>query len=219
MKRVILDSLPLCNEFLKANKCFANGKNFPVTHLYATAAQSRWCYENLWGIYLTKPQYTWMALWMAATSRSHLKKRQIQYHRPQREVGDYVGHITIYSPDVNPVDFLCDQAYVYLFDLQAFENLSLLDISSIRQSSNPEHFLNSHGFARRIVERRSRIYDAWLHNSQEPLLVDVDEWQVACINREQIAPSTEIVLTKNLISQLESRVKLFSGEVGENYIV
>ncbi|MBI2637652.1 MAG: hypothetical protein HYW88_02010, partial [Candidatus Sungbacteria bacterium] len=79
MEKRTLDSVVALNELLHHNNYFANGKNFPVTHLYETSANSRWPYENIWGIYLTKPHYAWMALWMSITSRTRLKKRQVKY--------------------------------------------------------------------------------------------------------------------------------------------
>lgn len=220
MKKEKIDSLVDCNEFLKENHCFANGKNVRVEYLYATAAKSRWCYENLWGIYLAKPEFSWMALWMAITSRPRLKKRQTQYVSPNTSEGDWVGHIRIFNPlNLRFADILCEEAYLYLFDYDDILSLPRIDISEARGNAESEKILISQGLRKAIICRRGKEYEAWISESRIPLLVSIDEWQAALINIEKLYPQKEIIVSKKAIEELSARIHWLPAEVGENYLV
>lgn len=220
MEKLILDSVESCNKFLKTNRYLTNGKNFRVNHLYATAANSRWCYENLWGIYLAKPQFAWMALWIAITSRSQLKKRQVRYFSPKIIRQDFIGRISIFNPqNIGLIDILCKKAYIYLFDPDEFDNFFRLDISNIRASDEKERVLIRNGFQQKVIKRRGRNYNTWMHSLKTPLIVDIDGWQIAVVNVEKIMPRIEVTITKRLIQELAIRIRWLKKEVGENYIV
>lgn len=111
------------NSILEGIEYWANGKNFKVDHLHDTKASSRWELENIFGIYLTKPEYAWMALWMAVTSRKNLKKRHLRYFVPKTSQGDFIGKIEIFSEGDNVADFFCEKAYLYLFDKKKYEDI------------------------------------------------------------------------------------------------
>ncbi|MBI5732883.1 hypothetical protein HY967_02920 [Candidatus Jorgensenbacteria bacterium] len=219
MKTQYIDSLESLNEVLKRNLCFANGKNFKIEHLYATSANSRWPHENLWGIYLAKPWYTWMAVWMAITSRSLLKKRQIQYVSPKIAEGDHIGHITLYNPEnLSIKEMLCNEAYLYLFEID-WENIEILNISHAITAEIKQRVLLKNGFEEKTIFKRKKEYHALVALTKEKLVVNVDEWQIALINIETIVPTTEVILGKEVIEALASRITWSKEEIGENYIV
>ena len=83
-----INSIEDLQELLKNNCYWANGKSFPVNHLHATGAQSRWEYENVYGIYLTQPHFAWMAMWMGSTNRETVQKRNLTYIIPKTENND-----------------------------------------------------------------------------------------------------------------------------------
>jgi hypothetical protein len=217
-EKIVLNSIEECNGLLKKNSMFANGKNIRVTSLYETSAKSRWDYENLWGIYLAKPEFAWMALWIAITSRTSLRKRQIKYIPPQTEKGDYIGKISIYNPEnIELEKIFSREAYIYLFNNKQFLNFSLFDISDAnKEEKGPEIFRN--GFVRDTVIRRGREYKTIVKHQAVPTLVDIDEWQVAVIGIPEIVPDIEVVITAELIKELESRITWSPAEVGEEYI-
>ena len=219
MKKRILDSLESCNTLLQENSYLANGKNFRVNHLYATSAKSRWPHENIWAIYLAKPQFAWMALWMAMTSRNQLKKRQIRYIRPEAAAGDYIGRIEIFNPqNINPTDLLCQEAYLYLFDPEILRGFARLDISNIGGGTNKQESLLNSGFKCRAIRQRGKHYDAFVYSQSDNLIVDIDEWQAAIVSVEKIVPNIEVILTRTLIEQLATRIQWLEEEVGEDYI-
>ncbi|TAL49830.1 hypothetical protein EPN81_04515 [Patescibacteria group bacterium] len=114
MKRKVISREQDLQDLLARNQAYANGKNSPVAHLYATVATSRFDIENIFGIYLTRPAYAWMALWMAVTNREVLRKRHLTYYAPRD--GDSIGSIAVGGTDVSLGDLLCDQAFLYLFE-------------------------------------------------------------------------------------------------------
>lgn len=219
MERIVFASIKSCNSFLKTNNYLANGKNFRLDFLYATSANSRWPYENIWGIYLTKSQFTWMALWMAVTSRSRLQKRQIRYFFPDTMNGDYIGRIAIYNPrDLSRHDVIQEKAYVYLFNPLAFQSLTRLDVSGEIKFAKKTALINN-GFEQKIVKRRGKTYHTFISSLTHPLFVDIDEWQVAIVGIEEIVPDIEIILEKEFIQELAARILWHEEEIGENYIV
>jgi len=219
MKRVLIDSFESCQRLLEMNRCFANGKNIQVDLLYATSANSRWPYENIWGVYLAKPQFAWMALWMAVTSRSRLQKRQVRYFIPKTAEGDYIGKIAIYNPqNLSRQEVVQEKAYLYLFDPVSFQGLPRLDISDQPKSAKKTALIRS-GFEQKIVKRREKTYSALVNSSGSSLLVDIDEWQVAIVGPEEVVPSIEVVLDRELTRQLVKRIQWSDEEIGEDYIV
>ena len=219
MEKRVLDSIDSLNTLLKTNTFPANGKNFQVDRLYATSAVSRWLYENIWGIYLAKPQFAWMALWMAVTSRARLKKRQIKYFFPDTANGDYIGRVEIFNPDnLELKDIVCEKAYLYLFEPKNFQNLRKIDVSLEKNGNKKAKILLGYGFKQKTVFKRGKNYNAYVYSANEKILVDIDDWQVAIVNIEEIEPSIEFTLSSNLIKELAGRIQWLKEEVGENYI-
>lgn len=219
MERVSVNTLPSLNLLLADNRFLANGKNFPIDRLYATSASSRWSYENLWGIYLAKPEFAWMAVWMAATSRSRIQKRQIRYVCPSTEQGDHVGRIEVYSPlPFAPRYFLLDRAYLYLLDPADLSDLSYLTIAE-KEGPAKIAALERQGFRWESVRRRGKQYRALVAASIGPAVIDIDRWQVAIVRKATIVPAIEVSIGSAVISELAVRISRSSQEVGENYIV
>ena len=220
MEKRVLDSIDSCNTLLKTNGFWANGKNFQVDILYATSASSRWPYENIWGIYLAKPHFAWMALWMAVTSRTRLKKRQIRYFFPDMANGDYIGQVGIFNPELLELkDIVCEKAYLYLFDQKYFPNLRKIDISGKEDENKKAEALIKYGFEQKTVFRRGKNYNnAYVFSTSDPVIVDIDDWQIALVNIEEITPNIEITITNKLITELSGRIQWLNEEVGENYI-
>ena len=215
-----VDSISVLNKLLKHNYFFANGKNFPITHLYETSANSRWPYENLWGIYLTKPHFAWMALWMAVTSRASLKKRHVKYFSPARVLGDHIGGISIFNPDALELkDILCEKAYLYFFDPLFLQNLPCINLSEVKSAAEKIAELTKNSFDQRTFAKREKNYTAYVNSSNENLVVDIDDWQVAVINVEKLVPVIEIMLTGKIIGELGNKIEWLKKEVEENYIV
>lgn len=205
--RKTLDCIESCNQLLKANTFFANGKNFRVGHLYNSCAASRLPHENLFGVYLAKPQFAWMALWLAVTSRAHLRKRQVNYFRPHYDCGDWVGRAGIFNPRKLPVAaVLCQQAYLYLFDPSNFRHFPRLDLSGIISAKDKEASLAHNGFRKDTMVRDDESYATFIPLFTEGMIVDIDEWQVALISAPQVIPDAEFVISTNTIRQLSERV-------------
>lgn len=210
-------SLLACNAELETNVLFANGKNFQTGHLYETAAKSRWPYENIWGIYLAKPRFAWMALWMAVTSREKIKKRQLKYFSPDFSAGDFLGRMGVFNPEGLPLeDTLSQEAYLYFFDLD-FADFEGLDIRTKASAEEKKSALLDAGFEKRIVQKRGKDYSAYV--SENKLIVDIDEWQVAVVGAKKLVPKIEIIIERGAILELAKRICSLDEEVGENYIV
>lgn len=217
-EQLVLNSLESCNDFLRDNIMFSNGKNFRLKFLYATSAKSRWDYENLWGIYLAKPGFSWMALWIAVTSRTAIKKRQIKYLAPKIGEGDHVGSVAIYNPENIGLDkIFLDEAYLYLFDPDNFLAFPRLDILSINKAEKGSEILQN-GFQRVTIDRRGKKYSTIARQQESPLFVDIDEWQVAVVGVPEMVPSTEVIITGELIKEMASRIIWSAEEIGEEYI-
>ncbi len=216
MERIYVKNLAELNDILSEGRYYANGKNIPVDHLYATAANSRWKYENIWGIYLTNEYYSWMALWMAVTSRDKIRKRQIRYIAPKKEGGDFIGTIEIYNPDdITHQDIFCDNAYLYLFSKDRFLNMAKIDL---RNSPNGAD-LFSQRFQSKEVAKSGELRECYVSRSTEPIMTLIDNWQVACINIDQLVPDKELILTKELIDTLSRQVSHTDKEIGQDYIL
>ncbi len=218
MRQSVLSSMEECNAFLRQNCFLVNGKNHPVTHLYATSEQSRWGYENLWGVYFTKSNYAWMALWMAVMSRAVLRKRQILYYTPDHAAGDSIGRIAVSTPSQALAESaLGEQAYLYCFDPRRFLGMPMYRVSHEPKDAKVAA-LGRLGFQQRTVHARGKVYDA-LIGGTGPALVDIDAWQVALVGREEVYPDVEVTIQPLLIQALRQRVQWRSDEVGEEYIV
>ncbi len=209
METTTVTNLDDINHILSQNSYHANGKNFKIDYLYQTVANSRWNYENIFGIYLAKPEYAWMAFWMAITSREMVRKRQIQYISPRGK--DSVGNIVIYNPEnLSLDDMLCEKAYLYLFDIDTnIEVLDLTTCNSVLQAM----------FVWSKIERGDVIKTGYKPLFRNKTLVDIDRWQVALVNYEKYTPIKEIILSKKLIKELKHRIIFTQKEIGKNYII
>ncbi|HEU0050857.1 MAG TPA: hypothetical protein VFQ60_02250 [Patescibacteria group bacterium] len=220
MKQERLDRLDQLSVFLRENERYAaNGKNFSVDHLYATAAKSRFEYENLLGIYLTHPAYTWMAVWMAVTNRQILRKRQLEYYRPNHRLGDMIGKLGLFLHGQTkvPCDALVSTAYIYLFDLDAVGPMLVTDLRLL-PSKEKMQALQRLGFSWQLFYRRNRVIRALAPVDTERGYVLIDEWQLAVVNVPYLMPAIELVLTEPLIRELRERVLCIPHEPGEDYI-
>lgn len=209
MKNITITNLSDLNNLFSKNVYYANGKNFRIDYLYPTCANSRWNYENIYGIYLAKPQYTWMAFWMAITSRQKIRKRQIKYVHPKEN--DSIGSITINNPDdILLEEILCNEAYLYLFDINKDMGVLNLDQNDLILKTK---------FQWSKITMGENIKAGYKPLFKEPTLVDVDCWQIALTNYDKCIPIKEIILNKQLIEELKDRITFVKEEVGENYII
>lgn len=111
MRKESVGTVQELGDILSRNTSFANGKNRPLDHLHATGACSRFVHENIYGIYFTNEDHAWMALWIAVTDRTKVRKRNITYVRPNEN--DAIGGVAVYSPDTS-LDVFCDDgAFIY----------------------------------------------------------------------------------------------------------
>ncbi len=205
-------------KFLEGNRAYANGKNDRVIHLYATAAQSRFEIENIYGIYLARPEYTWMAVWMAVTNRTKLRKRHLRYRAP-RDV-DRIGQLIIGGLDETPAprDLLSDRAFLYLFD-PAILPACIVDITKKPTEKERLTLLLSRGYAWQDVERHGRMRRALVPpTSETPTLLALDAWQVAIVQLPQLIPSIEVVLSGKVIHELSSRITFQKEMPGSDYL-
>jgi len=208
--RIITDVTEL-NKFLEEKKFYANGKNNRVDHLHETTAGSRWPLENIRGIYLAKPDFAWMAVWMAVVSRKRFRKRQICYFPPAAG-GKPLGGIGIYDPvRVGLSGSLCGEAYLYFFDLEPLSGVRTIDPRKDKNIFDKEfRIIPSDGtgagfFYKPVFAERS--------------IVIVDEWQVALVNFGKIVPVLEMVLSEEFISELGKWVRSVPDEIGKDYII
>lgn len=219
MKILHLDSLGDLNVLL-ANNCIpANGKNMAVDQLYPTAASSRWPHENIWGVYLAKPTHAWMAVWMAVTSRQCLRKRQLGYIRPEPKRGDHVGRVVVYNPQHEMIpDLLAGEPHLYLFDPEPLSHLPRAQLvwpdPQLRGST-----LQLLGFRWQEIHRRGRTYRALVHPHIRPMVVDLDEWQIAVAGEMVLIPTVDIVLSPKLVLELSQRIISSDREIGADYIL
>lgn len=215
----VINSLDECASLLRHNRYHANGKNIQVSHLYATAANSPpVAYEGLWGIYLTKPNFAWMAVWMAVLSRAKVKKRQIRYLRPNVSEGDLTGRAEIYNPQqLSREEIVCQEAWLHLFDLNT-ANLPLLSLNSIAEAENKIKCLKTLGFALREVHKRDKTYHTYCAPDNLSRLIDLDEWQVALVNVETTAPCAIAHLIGSFIRELHQRIAFTNHPINGNYL-
>ncbi|MFA5186175.1 MAG: hypothetical protein WC551_06825 [Patescibacteria group bacterium] len=212
-------SLDGLNGLLRGNLLYANGKNFRVDHLHATAAESRFEYENLFGIYLTEPAHAWMAVWMAAANREVLKKRQLEYYRPAADSKDRIGRLGVHLPDTDhlPGNVLVERAYVYFFDLAAMDELYFTEVNWC-EGKQRMTILQGYGFDPKSLELRGRNVTAWVPDHERPMAIKLDAWQVAVVNVPRLVPTVEAELQPSLMSELRERIFLLDHEPGENYL-
>lgn len=216
MNRVAVTSLEQLSQQLQEGEGWANGKNFPVDHLHATVAESRWPYENIHGIYVTNAAHTWMALWMAVCNREALRKRHLRYLAPQ--ASDVVGKLEIFS-STDVAACLVPRGYLYLFgSKQYLERGEVVDISEVPKAEKVAA-LTDHGFRWRKIMRHNQLQRALVDTTPGPRTVLVDDWQVALTNVPQIIPDHEIVIEPLVVQALLGRVALSASEIGEDYIV
>lgn len=215
MRSLSIETVESLNQAFRENPGWANGKNFPVDHLHATVAESRWEYENIHGIYLTNEPHAWMALWMAVTNRNILRKRHIGYMRPT-EADDSLGRIKLFT-QTPAVDNLCQSAYVYIFNPSTFQDRETVDVSAVPKEDKVPLLLEN-GFERQEVERRGKLYDGLVDITGKSRVIHVDEWQIALTNSPDIIPDTELAVRQNAIKQLAGRIAVSHIEIGEDYI-
>jgi hypothetical protein len=215
MRTISINTAAELNDALKNTTGWANGKNFPVDHLHATVAESRWEYENIHGIYLTNEQHAWMGLWMALSNRNVLRKRHISYIKPTSPE-DALGNIELFTV-LPPEDILCDSAYVYLINPPRLCDREIVDIRNVPKQNKVETLLKA-GFERQQITRRGRQQPGVVDTTGTERLVLVDEWQIALTNIPDIIPDTELAIRRAAIAELVGRVSVINSEVGEDYI-
>ncbi len=218
IKRVNILTPTQLNSLLKENNFWTNGKNFRATCLHTTCAESTREYENLWGIYVTKPDYAWMAVWMAITSRKNLKKRHLRYIRPNTNKGDYIGNLEIYSKKESISNYLCEEAFIYLFNPIKYQGIKKIDCSKI-SSKKFISYIKNVGFENGFFDKEGKIYNTYKFSSPQKIIMILDEWQIALINFKRITPDIEVHLGKNVIIELSKRIKRIKDKVGDNYII
>lgn len=216
MNRVSVTSLGQLHEQIFSGAGWTNGKNFPVDHLHATVAQSRWAYENIHGIYVANETHDWMAVWMAVSKRETLRKRQLRYIAPT--AAHILGGLEVFT-SIDISNCLNNRGYLYSFQPDDYlETGQAVDISEVPKPEKTGALLQS-GFEWSEIERRGEQRKALVDTTGEPRIVRVDEWQIALTNRNRILPETEIIIEESAIRQLLGYVALSSAEVGEDYIV
>jgi hypothetical protein len=203
---------------LSLNRAYANGKNVRVTHLYATAAQSRFPAENIFGIYLTRPAYVWMAVWMAVTDRLRLQKRRLQYVTPKGD--DHIGTLLIggITQNTHPREWLRTEAYLYLFGPVRLPQETL----EFSDQEEPVLFaaLARRGYRWQNIERKGSVRRALVPPPGDPqMIIGIDRWQVAVVNVPTLVPTIEIILTESVIDALAKRVIPQRDIVGKEYLL
>lgn len=209
------------NDFLGNNKYWANGKNFRVDHLHATGAISRWEYENIYGIYLTHPEYAWMAVWMAIVDRNKFRKRNITYFKPSGS-GDLIGSISIFLENGKtlPDPIYSDKgAFIYFEDPAKHDALDLIDISNVDKTSKLLE-LSKYGFVQKTINRRGSIQQNYFLPSGHQALVNIDDWQIALVGVNRLVPCLELQIPKPLLNEIISkRVSQAPQLSSEDYIM
>jgi hypothetical protein len=200
MQRSTLETIVDLNAFLAQNTHWANGKNIALDHLHQTGAQSRWMRENIYGIYLTQPDYTWMAVWMAITDRTKAAKRNLTYVRPQYAHGDYIGELLLYTEDQSPAHCMHD-CYLYTIDPAPFSQHEIVDIRSIADTDLVAT-LTARSIEEQTIIRHQQPQRNYASIKPEPRIVLIDEWQLTITGVPIIIPEKEIVLSANLIAEL-----------------
>lgn len=190
-----LDSL------LPRNRCYVAGCNFHKEDLRASFVAARPTHENLYGIYLSKPEGAWSAIWRAVLVPEALGERRIEYFPPDAKQGDLVGRIGIRSPIEEKIS-LASPAYLYFYDFdpKGVDGLTMVDLS--QWCPNGKHkSLEGLGFVRR--ERDGRI--VLTVDYDHPMLVKVDEWQYVAVNLD-LRPTVLAELTTSFVEELSRRV-------------
>jgi hypothetical protein len=217
METIEVTSQAGLQEFLNQNRAYVNGKNGRVTHLHATVAESRFEIENIQGIYLARPEFAWMAVWMAVTDRTKLRKRHLCYQMPNG--ADRVGRLMIggLKEQTEPRDLLCSQAFLYLFE-PALLPTRVLDIA--RESEQDRlTSLVARGYSWQEIERHGRMRRALVPPVNEPpTILELDVWQVAVVQMPQLVPSIEVVLSGDVVKDLASLITFQDKIPGNNYL-
>ncbi len=211
-------SLVELNRELGRNKMWANGKNIRVDHLHTTCAESPRDYENIAGVYVTRPEYAWMGAWMAVTSRSNLQKRHLRYCPPLTDYGDHLGKVQIYSPQEEIDSLFCTEAYLYLFDPQRLWTDNKIDCSGLSAKYKTD-FLQGRGFDPGIFERRGKQQPTFILPTGEQAVVTIDEWQVALVNFGRIIPDVELIIKAEAIAEMKARVERVGEPIGDKYLL
>lgn len=222
MKKYTIQTIIELNDFLKKNKLWANGKNFSLDQIYATGSNSRWAYENIFGIYFAKPDYAWMALWMAIIDHDKIKKRNITYIHPEILSKDYIGKAMIYIPELNveiKYAFCANGAYLYLIDPAKFETYRKIDITNIRCHDKID-FLLKNGFSQKEIEKKGKLQINYFPDSIEKRIIEIDSWQLALVNIDQIIPDIELFIKQEAINELSDGYTMRSESISdERYII
>ncbi len=209
MEKIAVNTIDDLDGILRNNTCWANGKNYKIDDLHSTGANSRWLYENIWGIYLTDASHAWMALWMAVTDRIKIKKRDITYVRPR---SDSIGRIAVFAEGREGL--FVDEAYLYFFRPRQCREIDLRKIQD-----NKLQKLLELGFVEKEIRKNGRLQKNYFPPDSKPCIVRVDSWQIALVNCQKIRPDIELVVKNNLILELSSRVSFSEGPSTENYII
>jgi len=226
MEKNTLATVHDLNCALRDNSYWARGTNYPVEHLPATGATSRWEHENIYGIYMTVPNQSWMALWMGATKRRQVRKRHLWYVRPDTKANDYIGKIRIYEPNEIPDEnIFCKEhgAYLYLVNPERFKDCEKLDLKGTDNSEKIKR-LSSHGFlAKKVWCTDSVLKTNYYHkNHGKPgsCVVEADDWQIALVNVPRVMPDVELFITPDVVNELaKTRTSRSAEEPGEKYIL
>lgn len=218
MTTIKINSLSELDRELGYRKMWGNGKNLRVDHLHTTCAESPRDYENVAGIYLTRPEYSWMAAWMAVTSRANLQKRNLRYCPPAAGSGDNLGRIQIYSLEEDIEQFFCPKAYLYLFDPLRLKTDNLIDCSGLSALYKTD-FLQGNEFVPGIFKRRGKMLPTLRLTTGEKATVIIDEWQLVLVNFDRIVPDVELIIGSEAIVEMKQRVERIDKPVGEAYLL
>jgi hypothetical protein len=211
METIPVNSIDDLETLLSKNCLYANGKNMQIDHLHATGAVSRFDRENMYGIYVARPEYAWMAVWMGVVDRKKSKKRDITYCRPRSP--DVIGSIRLYAEHDISRDHLCEESFVYLLDVRAYPAMD------IRSEDNHPRITDA-GFQNRLWRHHGTEQENYVHVSDLPMIVHVDFWQSVLVNVPRIIPTQELHLGKGLIDELfRTRVTAAPGISGEEYVL
>ncbi|OGZ65760.1 MAG: hypothetical protein A2822_04435 [Candidatus Staskawiczbacteria bacterium RIFCSPHIGHO2_01_FULL_41_41] len=213
-----INSIEGLNGFLKNNRYWANGKSFPVDHLHATGAQSRWEYENVYGIYLTQPHFAWMAMWMGSTDRERVQKRNLTYVRPEN--GDWIGAIRIYSLDSGVKELYSKNGcFLYLFDPENYKEAQTIDLQKLSAQEKISYLLNNN-FSRKEITRKGKSQSNIVSESLERTIIEIDSWQMTLVNVDVIRPDIEVHVESEVLKNLYGQRVLPANEIStENYII
>jgi len=208
------------NEFLKKNSYWANGKSFPLDHLHATGAQSRWEYENAYGIYVTKPHFAWMAMWMGSTNREMVQKRNLTYIKPKTESGDWIGAVKMYLPGLDLTNIYSKSGcFLYLFNPENYQEVQTINLQTLSAQEKVSYLLNNN-FSRKEITRKGRVQSNLVCESLEKKIIEIDSWQIALVNISLIKPEIEVHINNEVLKDLYHQKVFPANEIStEDYII